>query len=521
MPAGAGPASASSAEYSGMSVCQPSSSSASSGSGGSVGGEPMHVLAVAGGSQGALTQAAAAELEVIRLLHRAAQTPEELLYHALELGRLGVLSHDTLEKLCTSLGLPQLSKASFGNPQPTAKPWAERLPAALPMGQQGLHPNTSRLANEFILLRKLGQGAMGYVFVARHRLDGNDYAIKVVPFWAKGGVDEPEAERVLREARALSKLNHPNVCRYYYAWIETDWVSVWDGGGRRHGGGKVSPYPNHTPTIPQPCPNHTPTMPRPCPGHAPTMPRPCPNHTPTIPQPCPNHAPTMPQPYPNHTPTIPQPCPNHTRLFVDATPDATPDGTPGSSFFNLFFSMFTTTGVPLLGHSQLETSESQPQLNSAEGCSGVGSSGASSADSTLSRSWYTEADGWAENANRSSISSEGAWADTWVSSEGAWADSAACSNLSSVSAAASASGGWIGGGARSARACTNGARGAALSPRWSYRKALLIQMELCERRTLREYLSTRNEASFPQVSRKSRASLAQVSRKSLPRTNLS
>ena len=209
---------------------------------------------------------------------------------------------------------------------------------------------------------------------------------------------------------------------------------------------------------------------------------------------------------------MPQPYPNHTRLFVDAPPDAT----PGSSFSNFYFSMFTTTGVPLLGHSQLETSESQPQLNSAEGSSGVGSSGgASSADSTLSpsRSWDTEADGWAENANRSSISSEGAWADTWVSSEGAWADSAACSNLSSVSAAASASGGWIGGGARSARARTNGARGAAgsLSPRWSYRKALLIQMELCERRTLREYLSTRNEASLPQVSHKSRARLAQVS----------
>lgn len=42
---------------------------------------------------------------------------------------------------------------------------------------------------------------MGYVFVARHRLDGSDYAIKVVPFWAKGGVDEPDAERVLREVR--------------------------------------------------------------------------------------------------------------------------------------------------------------------------------------------------------------------------------------------------------------------------------------------------------------------------------
>ena len=94
-------------------------------------------------------------------------------------------------------------------------------------------PAQSRLAAEFVLLRKLGHGAMGSVFHARHRLDGGQYAVKIVPFFVRAN-DTPagltrEAERVLREVQALSRLNHPNVCRYHNAWVETDWASLWKG----------------------------------------------------------------------------------------------------------------------------------------------------------------------------------------------------------------------------------------------------------------------------------------------------
>lgn len=158
---GAGSASAST-EGSPESVVQPIRGG-SSGSDDSMplgNGEALQMIAVAAASQGAQSKAAAAELEVIRLLHRAAQTPEELLYHAVELGRLGVISHDTLEKLCSSLGLPPLSGATFGSPQPAVKAWPERLQQPRPIKQTGLHPNRSRLANEFVLLRKLGQARM-------------------------------------------------------------------------------------------------------------------------------------------------------------------------------------------------------------------------------------------------------------------------------------------------------------------------------------------------------------------------
>ena len=89
----------------------------------------------------------------------------------------------------------------------------------------------SRLASEFELLEKLGRGGGGAVYRARHHLDGSEYAIKRVLFWTRPGApahSELSAQRVLREVRALARLNHPNVCRYYSAWIETDWPSFLD-----------------------------------------------------------------------------------------------------------------------------------------------------------------------------------------------------------------------------------------------------------------------------------------------------
>ncbi len=63
----------------------------------------------------------------------------------------------------------------------------------------------------------LGKGGYGKVFKAKHRLDGRFYAVKEVVS------DSPEELReILRETILLSRLNHPNVVRYFSAWMETE-----------------------------------------------------------------------------------------------------------------------------------------------------------------------------------------------------------------------------------------------------------------------------------------------------------
>lgn len=55
------------------------------------------------------------------------------------------------------------------------------------------------------------------VFRIRNKLDGNDYAVKRIPLDPK---DERFNRKLAREAKLFSRLNHPNVVRYYSAWIE-------------------------------------------------------------------------------------------------------------------------------------------------------------------------------------------------------------------------------------------------------------------------------------------------------------
>ena len=205
---------------------------------------------------------------LLQLLQRAADTPEELLLYTSELTTAGLLSRTVIEQLCSSLGVrPEvLAAAAGGTPVPTdadaaapaaaddagaATAAAEAPPTVfgsllqagvLPSRQQltklSLHqPQAaniadglrSRFASEFVPLKKLGHGAFGSVFRARHALDGREYAIKRVAFWlepGRSGSAEEAAQRALREVQALAVLNHPNVCRYYSAWIETDWASL-------------------------------------------------------------------------------------------------------------------------------------------------------------------------------------------------------------------------------------------------------------------------------------------------------
>lgn len=74
------------------------------------------------------------------------------------------------------------------------------------------------------LERELGHGAMGSVYLARDPTIGRDVAIKTLPLAAEH--DDPEqaaiAERFLREAEAVGRLDHPNIVHVHDAGREHD-----------------------------------------------------------------------------------------------------------------------------------------------------------------------------------------------------------------------------------------------------------------------------------------------------------
>ena len=69
----------------------------------------------------------------------------------------------------------------------------------------------------------VGQGGMGDVYAGYHEKLDRKVALKVLH--AENRLDAEARERLLREARALSKLDHPHICRIY-DYIESDDVDL-------------------------------------------------------------------------------------------------------------------------------------------------------------------------------------------------------------------------------------------------------------------------------------------------------
>nr|CAO98758.1 double-stranded RNA activated protein kinase 1 [Tetraodon nigroviridis] len=69
---------------------------------------------------------------------------------------------------------------------------------------------TPRFTSEFDSISRLGSGGYGHVFKARNKLLGSEMAVKIVLC----------DEKALREAQALSDLDHCNIIRYYTCWLE-------------------------------------------------------------------------------------------------------------------------------------------------------------------------------------------------------------------------------------------------------------------------------------------------------------
>lgn len=65
-------------------------------------------------------------------------------------------------------------------------------------------------------MKLLGHGGFGFVFKAMNRLDEGFYAVKRIAV----ANNERAIQKVLREVRAMAKLDHRGLTRYYHTWIE-------------------------------------------------------------------------------------------------------------------------------------------------------------------------------------------------------------------------------------------------------------------------------------------------------------
>uniref|UniRef100_A0AC35TNJ1 Non-specific serine/threonine protein kinase n=1 Tax=Rhabditophanes sp. KR3021 TaxID=114890 RepID=A0AC35TNJ1_9BILA len=78
------------------------------------------------------------------------------------------------------------------------------------------HIECERVKKEFIVSDYLGSGAFGIAIAAYNKVDGNTYALKIVPMMMSKSMHK----KILSEAFIFSKIhNHPNLVKYHQAWI--------------------------------------------------------------------------------------------------------------------------------------------------------------------------------------------------------------------------------------------------------------------------------------------------------------
>ena len=80
----------------------------------------------------------------------------------------------------------------------------------------------SRLSN-FEIVKQLGKGSYGTVYVVRSKLDMNTYIMKKMELIH---LKENQQRECYREVSILRKVSHPNIIKYYSSFLENESLCI-------------------------------------------------------------------------------------------------------------------------------------------------------------------------------------------------------------------------------------------------------------------------------------------------------
>lgn len=83
---------------------------------------------------------------------------------------------------------------------------------AAPASEQDLDLIDKLIDNKYQVLRPIGAGGMGCVYLARHLMLNKDVALKT---FTSSDLSQEASLRFAREAKAIAKLNHPNIIQVF------------------------------------------------------------------------------------------------------------------------------------------------------------------------------------------------------------------------------------------------------------------------------------------------------------------
>jgi eukaryotic-like serine/threonine-protein kinase len=168
------------------------------------------------------TSAIPAELDraVLRALHKA---PGERFQSADDLREELERIMNQLRRSPDASEIRRLPEAARRNPD-SSGPWVRTTSAAepshTPSEQSGPLRAGERFLDKYEIVRQIGRGGQASVYLGRHIFTAREVAIKVIH--SSRGMTQETLERGKAEARALGRLDHPNIVVMHDAGVTDD-----------------------------------------------------------------------------------------------------------------------------------------------------------------------------------------------------------------------------------------------------------------------------------------------------------